>query len=102
MVIFRIMKKFIYALYDLANSSYSAIVITFVISTYFARQIVGDIQLGAAYWQWTAGLCGLLIAISSPLLGEIADRKKKWTDLFFAIVYVFMFIFNLSFLVFKT
>jgi len=77
MVIFRIMKKFIYALYDLANSSYSAIVITFVISTYFARQIVGDIQLGAAYWQWTAGLCGLLIAISGPILGEIADRKKN-------------------------
>jgi len=77
MVIFRIMKKFIYALYDLANSSYSAIVITFIISTYFARQIVGDIQLGAAYWQWTAGLCGLLIAISGPILGEIADRKKN-------------------------
>ena len=71
------MKKFIYALYDLANSSYSAIVITFIISTYFARQIVSDVQLGAAYWQWTAGLCGLLIAISGPLLGDIADRKKN-------------------------
>ena len=77
MVIIYDMRKFIYALYDLANSSYSAIVITFIISTYFARQIVGDVQLGAAYWQWTAGLCGLLIAISGPLLGDIADRKKN-------------------------
>lgn len=77
MVIIYGMRKFIYALYDLANSSYSAIVITFIISTYFARQIVGDVQLGAAYWQWTAGLCGLLIAISGPLLGDIADRKKN-------------------------
>ena len=41
------MKKLVYGLYDLANSSYSAIVITFIISTYFARQVVGDIQLGA-------------------------------------------------------
>ena len=70
------MKKLIYGLYDLANSSYSAIIITFVISTYFARQVVGDIQLGAAYWQWTAGICGLLIAVSGPVLGSIADRRK--------------------------
>ena len=77
MVIILDMRKFIYALYDLANSSYSAIVITFIISTYFAQQIVGDVQLGAAYWQWTAGLCGLLIAVSGPLLGDIADRKKN-------------------------
>jgi len=96
------MRKFIYALYDLANSSYSAIVITFIISTYFARQIVGDVQLGAAYWQWTAGLCGLLIAISGPLLGDIADRKKKWPSLFFAIIYFFMHIFDLFVLVFQT
>ena len=70
------MKKLIYGLYDLANSSYSAIIITFVISTYFARQVVGDVQLGAAYWQWTAGVCGLLIAVSGPVLGSIADRRK--------------------------
>ena len=70
------MKKIIYGLYDLANSSYSAIIITFVISTYFARQVVGDIQLGAAYWQWTAGVCGLIIAVSGPLLGSMADRRK--------------------------
>ena len=70
------MKKLIYGLYDLANSSYSAIIITFVISTYFARQVVGNIQLGAAYWQWTAGVCGLLIAASGPLLGSMADRRK--------------------------
>lgn len=70
------MKKIIYGLYDLANSSYSAIIITFVISTYFARQVVGDIQLGAAYWQWTAGVCGLIIAVSGPPLGSMADRRK--------------------------
>ena len=70
------MKKLVYGLYDLANSSYSAIVITFIISTYFARQVVGDIQLGAAYWQWTAGICGLLVAATGPLLGNMADKRK--------------------------
>ena len=45
------MKKLFYALYDLANSAYTIIVVTFITSTYFAKQIVGDPQLGAAYWQ---------------------------------------------------
>ena len=71
------MSKFFYGLYDLANSAYTIIVVTFITSAYFANQIVGDPQLGAAYWQWTAGLCGILIAVTGPLLGNIADKKPK-------------------------
>jgi len=71
------MSKFFYGLYDLANSAYTIIVVTFITSAYFANQIVGDPQLGAAYWQWTAGLCGILIALTGPLLGNIADKKPK-------------------------
>ena len=68
------MRKISYALYDLANSAYSVIIITFIISAYFAKQIVGDVQLGAAYWQWTAGLCGIVVALTGPLLGSYADK----------------------------
>lgn len=68
------MNKFYYALYDLANSAYTSIIITFVFSAYFATQIVGDAQLGASYWQWTAGLCSLAIAFTSPFLGSRADN----------------------------
>ena len=72
------MNKLFYGrLYDLANSAYATIVVMFITSTYFANQIVGDPQLGAAYWQWTAGLCGILIALTGPLLGNIADKKPK-------------------------
>ncbi len=71
------MSKFFYALYDLANSAYTMIVITFVTSAYFANQIVGDPQVGAAYWQWTAGVCGIVIALSGPFLGALADKKPK-------------------------
>ena len=71
------MNKLFYGLYDLANSAYTMIVVTFITSAYFANQIVGDPQLGAAYWQWTAGLCGILIALTGPLLGNIADKKPK-------------------------
>ena len=71
------MNKLFYGLYDLANSAYTIIVVTFITSAYFANQIVGDPQLGAAYWQWTAGLCGILIAVTGPLLGNLADKKPK-------------------------
>ncbi len=71
------MNKLFYALYDLANSAYSIIIITFITSAYFAKQIVGDPQIGAAYWQWTAGACGIAIALSGPYLGAMADKKPK-------------------------
>ena len=71
------MSKLFYALYDLGNSAYSIIILTFIISAYFANHIVGDPQLGAAYWQWTAGLCGILIALTGPILGVFADKKPK-------------------------
>ena len=71
------MGKLFYGLYDLANSAYTMIIITFVTSAYFANQIVGNPQLGAAYWQWTAGLCGIVIALTGPFIGALADKKPK-------------------------
>ena len=71
------MSKFFYGLYDLANSAYTMIIITFVTSAYFANQIVGDPQIGAAYWQWTAGLCGIVIALTGPFIGALADKNPK-------------------------
>ncbi len=76
------MSKFLYGMYDLANSAYTMVIITFVTSTYFATQIVGDPQLGAAYWQWTAGLCGIVIALSGPVFGAMADRKPSGRIIF--------------------
>ena len=71
------MSKLFYALYDLANSAYTIIIVTFITSAYFANHIVGNPQLGAAYWQWTAGVCGILVAVTGPLLGNIADKHSK-------------------------
>ena len=71
------MRKLFYGLYDLANSAYTMIIITFVTSAYFANQIVGDPQIGAAYWQWTAGLCGIVIALTGPFIGALADKNPN-------------------------
>ncbi len=71
------MKKiFNFALYDFANSAFTTIIITFIFSTYFAKQIAPNPVLGQSYWGWTIGITGVIVAIVGPLLGNLADRKN--------------------------
>ena len=79
------MKKiFNFALYDFANSAFTTIIITFIFSTYFAKQIAPNPVLGQSYWGWTIGFTGVVVAIIGPLLGTIAD-KKNYTEFFIKI-----------------
>jgi len=79
------MKKiFNFALYDLANSAFTTIIITFIFSTYFAKQIAPNPVLGQSYWGWTIGITGVVVALIGPLLGTIAD-KKNYTEFFIKI-----------------
>ena len=79
------MKKiFNFALYDFANSAFTTIIITFIFSTYFAKQIAPNPVLGQSYWGWTIGITGVVIALIGPLLGTIAD-KKNYTEFFIKI-----------------
>ena len=76
------MKKILnFALYDFANSAFTTIIITFIFSTYFAKQIAPNPILGQSYWGWAIGTTGILVAIIGPILGSIAD-KKNYTELF--------------------
>ena len=79
------MKKiFNFALYDFANSAFTTIIITFIFSTYFAKQIAPNPVLGQSYWGWTIGITGVVVALVGPLLGTIAD-KKNYTEFFIKI-----------------
>ena len=71
------MSKFFYGLYDLANSAYTTIIITFIFATYFAKQIAPDPILGQSYWGWTIGVTGFLVAIFGPFFGAYADKKNR-------------------------
>ena len=76
------MKKVLnFALYDFANSAFTTIIITFIFSTYFAKQIAPNPILGQSYWGWAIGLTGILVAIIGPILGSFAD-KKNYTEFF--------------------
>lgn len=74
-----------WALYDWANSSFAAIISTFVFPAYFARQVAADEASGTAQWGNTVGIAGLVVALGAPVLGAMADqggRRKPWIGLF--------------------
>src|ERR687891_361592 len=70
-----------WALYDWANSAFSAVIITFVYATYFSQGIAENEVDGTAQWGWAMTASGIAIALASPVLGAIADaggRRKPW------------------------
>lgn len=74
-----------WALYDWANSSFSAVISTFVFAAYFARQVAENEIRGTSLWGYTIGAAGLIIAVTGPLLGAVADqsgRRKPWIAVF--------------------
>lgn len=76
---------FAWAMYDWANSAYFVMIQTFVFAAYFAKSIAENETTGTALWGNMIGLAGLVIALSAPFLGSIADeggRRKPWIGFF--------------------
>ena len=74
-----------WSLYDWANSAYATIILTFVYSVFFSKTIIGDDVTGGAYWSYAIAISGVLIALSAPILGAVADyagHTKKWIGFF--------------------
>ncbi|HMK50017.1 MAG TPA: MFS transporter [Thermodesulfovibrionales bacterium] len=77
-----------WTLFDFANSSYSAVIAAVVFPVFYANAIVGNHEgLGDLWWGRAISLSMALVAVSSPLLGGIADfggRRKKFLFLYTA------------------
>ena len=72
---------FSWALYDWANSSFFAVIQTFVFATYFISSVAENNTIGSTQWGNTIAAAGLLVAVVGPFLGAIADqlgRRKPW------------------------
>ncbi len=79
-----------WTLYDFANTSYSVIVVTVVYAIYFKEYIVGDLTIslgglarnpGDFLWGLGGSISMAIVALTSPLMGAIADysnRKKRF------------------------
>lgn len=70
---------FVWALYDWANSAYSAISITVLV--FYIKGVVLPGKLGTLAWGWGIGTSMLTAAVLSPVLGALADlraSKHRW------------------------
>jgi UMF1 family MFS transporter len=71
--------------YDWACSAFNTIVTTFVFATYFTKTIAVNPVQGTAQWGNAIACAGLIIALTGPLLGAIADYqgpRKPWLAVF--------------------
>jgi UMF1 family MFS transporter len=71
--------------FDWAAQPYFTLITTFVFAPYFATHVASDPASGQSLWGFATAAAGLLIALSSPVLGAIADasgRRKPWIAAF--------------------
>lgn len=78
-------------LYDFGNSAYAAVVLLAIYSAYFKGGVVGGAE-GSRLWGISVGIAMLVVAVSSPILGSIADfsaSKKKMLFVFSGLTWIF-------------
>ena len=82
-------EKFGWCLYDWANSAFAATILAAILPVYFAESIVpangaklaffgwkGSVS-ATSLWGYASGLTSLLILLSAPVLGAIADKSQR-------------------------
>ncbi|AVW92628.1 MFS transporter [Celeribacter baekdonensis] len=86
-------------MYDWATQPFHTLIISFIFGPYFAEQVISYLTAGGmetlqakaqaqSIWGYGLTVTGLLIAVSAPLLGSIADEsgsRMPWIKLFSAL-----------------
>ena len=70
-----------WAMYDVANSAYTTIIITVVFSGFFTSHVVQNENIGNSYWGLAIAISCIIALILSPFVGVISDlsgKKKKY------------------------
>lgn len=74
-----------WCLYDWGIAPFSIMVITFIFAAYFTKAVAINEVVGTYQWANATALAGVIIAITSPLFGAIADHgghHKRWLMVF--------------------
>jgi MFS transporter, UMF1 family len=81
----RVKRILAWCLFDFANSAYSAVIVVTVFSVYYVTYIVGN-QGGLGDLWWGRAISGslLLVVLTGPILGALADRAGMRKRLFIA------------------
>ncbi|MGD2272456.1 MAG: MFS transporter [Desulfobacterales bacterium] len=78
-------------LYDFGNSAYAAVILLAVYSAYFKGEVVGGAE-GSRLWGYSVGIAMLVVSITSPILGAIADfsgSKKRFLLFYSSMAWLF-------------
>lgn len=70
-----------WAFYECARNPFYVLINIYVFSAYFVQSVVGDPVWGQALWGYILATAAVIIALSAPILGAIADaggRRKPW------------------------
>ncbi len=70
-----------WVLFDWAAQPFYTLVLTFLFAPYFATTFIGDATRGQEIWGYIIAAAGVIVALSCPVLGAIADasgRRKPW------------------------
>lgn len=84
-------ERWAWYLYDFGNSAYAAVVLLAIYSAYYQGQVVGGAE-GSRLWGLAVGIAMLVVAITSPVLGAIADfsgAKKRFLLIYTSVSVVF-------------
>jgi len=84
-------ERWAWYLYDFGNSAYAAVVLLAVFSAYFKGEVVGGAE-GSRLWGVSVGIAMLIVAVSAPFLGTVADfsgSKKRFLFFFTAMAVIF-------------
>ena len=74
-----------WCVFDFANSAYSAVIVVTVFSVYYVSYIVGNERgLGDLWWGRAISASLLLVVLTGPLLGALADRAGMRKRFFIA------------------
>lgn len=66
---------FAWSMYDLANQSFTLLIVTLLFPTYLREVIVADNARGDHIWSILGSVSLVLVVISSPLVGALADAR---------------------------
>lgn len=71
---------FAWAMFDFANSGYTTVVLTAVFNAYFVSVVAEDVGAssrgaGTLYWTIAIAISNVLVLVSAPVLGAIADYR---------------------------
>ena len=66
-----------WCLYDFGSSAFNTLIVTFIFSLFFAREIAPDLNTGTVWWTRAVNLSALVVALITPVLGAVADSSGR-------------------------